>query len=512
MKRCILRQYNLYFLFMNKFFSSLVVFICFLFFTCSSDDGEKTLSDENFITSFKLSLNNEYKNGVIDQASGTITFDVIGANLNNLTPTIIYSENATISPSPISSQNFENPVIYNVTAENGDVKQYTVNVGNRPIGTDSKILSFSFEISGEVYNCNIDNTTNIISLETVGLDLTSIVPDITISEYANISPIPVLPQNFTETVVYEVTAENGTSTTYEVQIDNRPISTENKILAFSVEHGGQNYTGVIDEDINEININFGDIDISALTPQITISEYATISPSPNLVQDFNGDIVYTVTAESGDTSSYTVVSNKPTISNLLPNIFQNYKYFTGLELTIYGNYIDPNVPNAVFKLQDGTNEYLLEDVTLVNTTISSNAIQYQIKATIPHSVPTSNNYTLVFSSDSVTAEFDNILDVMSEGPDNMTLNQTSYNYNDILVINGTNLVPGLIVPSNGSNFLVQNSNNYDIEVNSDQTELTWTLNYFQHFPSYYGQSSEEKRIYTLGSGQRIGKAVYITFN
>lgn len=497
---------------MDKLFRLGIVLTCFLFFTCSSDDGGKTLSEENFITSFKLYLNNEYVDGEIEQGSGTITFDVIGASLTNLTPIIAYSENATISPGPNIAQNFENPVVYNVTAENGDVKQYTVNVGNRPVGTESKILSFSFEISGEVYNCNIDNTTNIISLETVGLDLTSIVPDITISEYANISPIPVLPQDFSETVIYVVTAENGTSTTYEVQIDNRPISTENKILTFSVEHGGQNYTGVIDEDNNIININLADIDISALTPQITISDYATISPNSNLIQDFNNDLVYIVTAESGDTSSYTVVSNKSTISNILPNFFQNYKYFTGLELTIYGNYIDPNVSNAVFKLQDGTNEYLLEDVTLVNTTISSNAIQYQIKATIPHSVPPSNNYTLVFSSDSVTAEFDNILDVMSEGPDNMTLNQTSYNYNDILVLNGTNLVPGLIVPSNGSNFLVQNSNNYDIEVNSDQTELTWTLNYFQHFPSYYGQSSEEKRIYTLGSGQRVGKAVYITFN
>lgn len=498
---------------MDKLFRLGIVLTCFLFFTCSSDDGGKTLSEENFITSFKLYLNNEYVGGEIEQDSGTITFDVIGASLTNLTPIIAYSENATISPGPNIAQNFENPVVYNVTAENGDVKQYTVNVGNRPVGTESKILSFSFEISGEVYNCNIDNTTKIISLETVGLDLTSIVPDITISEYANISPIPALPQDFSETVIYEVTAENGTSTTYEVQIDNRPISTENKILTFSVEHGGQNYNGVIDEDNNIININFADIDISALTPQITISDYATISPNSNLIQDFNNDLVYIVTAESGDTSSYTVVSNKSTISNILPNFFQNYRYFTGLELTIHGNYINPNLPNSEFKLQDGANEYLLEDVTLVSTTISSdNAVQYQIKATIPYSVPTSNNYILAFTSDSVTAEFDNIVDVMSNGPNNMTLNQASYFYNDVLIINGTNLVPGLIVPSNGSNFLVQNSNNYDIEVNSDQTELTWTLNYFQHFPSYYGQSPEEKKVYTLGSNQRVGKAIYITFN
>ncbi len=50
-------------------------------------------------------------------------------------------------------------------------------------------------------------------------------------------------------------------------------------------------------------------DISRLSPTITISKLASISPSSGTVQDFTSPVVYTVTAENGTVQTYTVKVN-----------------------------------------------------------------------------------------------------------------------------------------------------------------------------------------------------------
>ena len=51
-----------------------------------------------------------------------ITFNTVGLNLDNLSPIIEISENATISPTLDSNHNFNNPIDYIVYAENGDTQ------------------------------------------------------------------------------------------------------------------------------------------------------------------------------------------------------------------------------------------------------------------------------------------------------------------------------------------------------------------------------------------------------
>lgn len=53
-------------------------------------------------------------------------------------------------------------------------------------------------------------------------------------------------------------------------------------------------------------------DVSALTPTITISDGAQVSPALNTKQDFTKPVTYTVTAEDGSTRTYTVVVKAPT--------------------------------------------------------------------------------------------------------------------------------------------------------------------------------------------------------
>lgn len=85
----------------------------------------KAQRDEAKITSFKI---NDTYVGTINEDTKTIMVYVPASlNIKNLTPTIAYSENATISPASGIAADFTNPVIYTVT-NNTASNAYTVTV------------------------------------------------------------------------------------------------------------------------------------------------------------------------------------------------------------------------------------------------------------------------------------------------------------------------------------------------------------------------------------------------
>lgn len=66
--------------------------------------------------------------------------------------------------------------------------------------------------------------------------------------------------------------------------------------------------GVISEENKTINLILpSETDLTSLAPVITISEKASINPKSESIQDFSSPITYTVTAEDGSTSSYTIM-------------------------------------------------------------------------------------------------------------------------------------------------------------------------------------------------------------
>lgn len=67
--------------------------------------------------------------GTISDTDKKITVHLpMGVNVDQLKPTIVLSENATITPASNTVQNFMAPVEYVVTAEDGSSQKYTVNV------------------------------------------------------------------------------------------------------------------------------------------------------------------------------------------------------------------------------------------------------------------------------------------------------------------------------------------------------------------------------------------------
>jgi hypothetical protein len=117
---------------------------------CGSDDSEMpattaTLSDEKVIREFSISGTN----GTINQTSKTILFVISDVDMM-LTPTIIISDNATVSPASGIAQDFSSPITYTVTAEDESTVSYVVTV-------ESSVIEFTY--NGKKYEMVKENKT-----------------------------------------------------------------------------------------------------------------------------------------------------------------------------------------------------------------------------------------------------------------------------------------------------------------------------------------------------------------
>lgn len=384
---------------------------------------------------------------------------------------------------------------------------------NEPVilSSENTITSFKLNINGEIVAGTIDQTAKTISFNTEGANLNSLTPDVQYSNKARLSPAQSVSQNFNNEIIYTVFAENGNPNVYRVIVNNRPFETENKILSFSVDVNNETLDATINHDKMLISFNSGSFDITTLSPSITISERANISPENNSQQNFESPIVYNVTAENGDTAAYIVMANMPEIANNTNNL-NTQSYYTRASFYISGSFLNPNLSGAELYLFDGTNEYPLPIVRSENYDSNEYTTIYNLFTQIPENIPTSNNYKIAFRTDNSVTESEFLIDIVAENaPKFSSLNQTSYSFNDVLVINGENLTDTIIIPSNGSHFII-NSSNYDYILNDDKTQISLILDYYYLFPAYFGDPPSEKTITFRGPDGRIGESFTTIFN
>ncbi len=378
------------------------------------------------------------------------------------------------------------------------------------------ISSFKLIINNEIVTGDIDQNSNIISFNTVGAELSSLKPTVSYSAKATLSPSENTFQNFNNEVIYTVYAENGDPNVYRVVVNNRPLSTENKILSFSVTINNQTIVASIDQDTKLITFDSDLFGNTALEPSITISEYASISPQSNMPQNFNNAISYFITAENGDIAEYQVMANPPQITGLstIGGVFTSNPVllYVGAEIIISGKYLNQDIPTSDFYLSDGTNSYSLP-IIRSETYNSNNTKIYNLYSKIPDNVLTSTTYKVTFQIGNFKAETQTYLDIEAQNvPKPTSLNKSIYQRNDTLIITGFNLTDMIAIPSNGSIFLIEYSNNYDYSVNPERTEVRLTLDYYSLFPSYYGRPQEEKIITILGPARRAGVTIKTIFN
>ncbi|WP_173076297.1 DUF5018 domain-containing protein [Tenuifilum thalassicum] len=163
-----------------------------------------------------------------------------------------------------------------------------------------------FELAEQTGPATIDNASHTVNIEVAyGTDVTSLTPTITVSKYATVSPASGVAQNFTNPVTYTVTAQDGTTQDWVVTVTVAATqSSANDIVTFEIP--GQ-ISATIDANAATVDVlmPFG-TDVTSLTPTITVSAAATISPASGVSQDFTNPVTYTVTAQDGSTKVWTV--------------------------------------------------------------------------------------------------------------------------------------------------------------------------------------------------------------
>jgi hypothetical protein len=177
---------------------------------------EDTLAE---IKSFSLA--EETGPAVIDSAAATINIEVVmGTKLDSLFPVIVVSPGAGVQPASEDSVDFSNgPVLFTVTAEDHvHTKVWTVTVTEEVIpSSENDILSFTF--TGQKGAAVIDAIKYVVSAEAAyGTSLVSLTPTITVSAAATIDPESGVARDFSDTVTYTVTAQDGTPQVWKVSV------------------------------------------------------------------------------------------------------------------------------------------------------------------------------------------------------------------------------------------------------------------------------------------------------
>jgi hypothetical protein len=156
--------------------------------------------------------------GSINEGDKSITVMVpYGTNPVNLTPTITVSPEATVTPRSGQAQDFTNPVTYTVTAQDGSTEEYDVRVTIGPPSTAKVITGFRFTSPEAEGSINEDDKI-IDVLVPYGTSLVNLTPTITVSPEAMVNPNSDQAQDFTNSVTYTVTAQDGSTVTYTVRV------------------------------------------------------------------------------------------------------------------------------------------------------------------------------------------------------------------------------------------------------------------------------------------------------
>lgn len=251
------------------------------------------IDNANGEVEFFLSRCSKFEIGL--SATGGRTFNLLVNGAKVATSGQVTSKTKVVLSHEVNSND---PVI--VTVQN-------VGTGGATIGSIKiegvEILSDAKDITAFSIN-DVDGVIEgtAISVELINdgtLDITNLTPVVTVSDKATYSPQGA--QDFTNAVTYTVTAENSTTKDYTVTVTIVTLSDAKDITAFSIN----DVAGVIEGTAITVTLDDdGTLDITNLTPAVTVSDKATYSPQG--AQDFTNAVTYTVTAEDLSTKDYTV--------------------------------------------------------------------------------------------------------------------------------------------------------------------------------------------------------------
>jgi hypothetical protein len=284
----------------------------------------------------------------IDASLHTVTGTVpFGTDLTALVPSIGVSEGAVIDPASGVATDFSSPVLYTVTAQDGlSTQDWTVTVEEAPPRTGTDILLFGIpELTAPA---TIYQEVHLITGSVLfGTDLTALVPTIEVSGGAAIEPASREPTDFSSPVDYTVTAEDGIHVQHWLVTIQVLPNNETDITGFSLPEQTGVYKIINVDHTVEIEVRAG-TDLSSLTPTITLSPGATISPASGVTRDFTNPVGYVVTAQDGLTNqvwTVTVIHEQPSSATDITS-FQIPELSAAAVIDHAGHTVEGSVPDG----------------------------------------------------------------------------------------------------------------------------------------------------------------------
>lgn len=250
--------------------------------------------------------------------SGTVT---IGENETSATVIVSIKGNMTYEPDKTVVMALGSVADYTSVAGNDSATLTISNDDAYVAGSDATISNFSLGVSGEQVLIDSANTVGTISITVpYGTDISSITPDIMLTDSVNASITPAGVRDFSVgTVAYIVTAEDGTTKRYEVNTTVEPASTD-ATLCSAVFTYGEGSTIILTPGFDSSTTDGYAGDVSSDTESISLSAVTTNSGATKKayldgteVKNLSdialayGDntITIVITAESGATKTYT---------------------------------------------------------------------------------------------------------------------------------------------------------------------------------------------------------------
>jgi hypothetical protein len=273
--------------------------------------------------------------GTIDEAAKTITVTMpSGTTVTALVATFTTTGanvkvGSTTQTSGTTANNFTNPVVYTVTAADTTSVTYTVTV---TVALSSAKAITTFSLAGVAGTINEAGKTIAVTMPS-GTTVTALVATFTTTG-ANVK-VGGAPQtsgttanNFTNPVVYTVTAADTTSVTYTVTV-TVALSSAKAITAFSLA----GVAGTINEAGKTIavsNMPYG-TELTALvatftTTGVSVTVDSAAQTSGATANDFTNPVVYKVTAADTSSVTYTVTVTVAASSVSLPQTGQTTCY------------------------------------------------------------------------------------------------------------------------------------------------------------------------------------------
>ncbi|MEQ1846731.1 MAG: cadherin-like beta sandwich domain-containing protein, partial [Nitrospira sp.] len=283
-------------------------------------------SNDNFLKGLSIPP------GKLDFKVTSFVYNVtVLSNVDNVTVTATPRDptaSITINGSNTNSQLINVPVpgappvqiTIRVTAQNGESKNYTINVKRAALNgnNDLKSLSISpgklnFEASDTLYDINVSNNVEKVTVTATPQVSTASVAILVNGVGTNSQPITLLGPGLTTKITVRVTAQNGTPKDYEINVKRAALGGNFNLKSLTVSPGNLAFDpDDLTYDVSLLS-NVTSVKITA-APQDPNAKSVTINgqPSPNTINlgapgpETRITIPIIVTAQNNETKKYEV--------------------------------------------------------------------------------------------------------------------------------------------------------------------------------------------------------------